>query len=340
MAGFNRLDDWLRERAGDDPVIGAAAVVIDTIARTADEVARAVARGPLNEGLEDKPLAEVYAALDARARELFLNALADLPVPVARVARESGPVVEGRPGAPVAVALDALNGSSNIDANTSPGTLFSIWPEKGEDTFRGPGTEMIAAGLIIYGPRTGMAFTAGEGLRIATRDPDDGTFYVTAEARTLPEDYAREYAVNASNYRFWDFAIRTYVDDMIDGADGPREQDYNMRWSASLVAETVRIINRGGIFLYPADSRPGFGAGRMKLLFHAHPVAYIIEQAGGMATDGKARILEKACGDDLHRRTPLIFGSTPEVERLARYYDLPLGGSRSPLFSRRGLFRM
>ncbi len=334
--GYQTLEAWLTEQAKGDAVLQAASEILNGLAQAARDVSRMVARGPLNPGVEGKTLPEVFAFFDEKAGEAFVSALK--AAPVASIAREKGGLEEGRAGAPLAVTLDALNGSSNIDANTSPGTIFAIWPEKGEETFMQPGVAMAAAGFFIYGPRTALAFTIGRGVQVATMDPESGVFYVTAEKRTLPEDYAREYAVNASNYRFWDPAVRTYVDDLIDGADGPREVDYNMRWSASLVAETFRILNRGGIFLYPADSRPGYGQGRLKLLFHADPVAMLMEQANGMATDGQARILEKTPGMR-DQRTPLVFGSREEVARVRQYYNLPLGGSRSPLFSKRGLFR-
>ena len=334
--GYQTLDAWLAEQAKGDAVLQAAGEILNGLAQAARDVSRMVARGPLNPGVEGKSLPEVFAFFDEKAGEAFVSALK--AAPVARIAREKGGLEDGRAGAPLAVTIDALNGSSNIDANTSPGTLFAIWPEKGEETFAQPGVAMAAAGFFIYGPRTALAFTIGRGVQVATMDPETGVFYVTAEERSLPKDYAREYAVNASNYRFWDPAVRTYVDDLIDGADGPREVDYNMRWAASLVAETFRILNRGGIFLYPADSRPGYGQGRLKLLFHADPVAMIMEQAGGMATDGQGRILEKT-PQARDQRTPLVFGSREEVERVRQYYQLPLGGSRSPLFSKRGLFR-
>jgi fructose-1,6-bisphosphatase I len=196
----------------------------------------------------------------------------------------------------------------------------------------------VAGGFFAYGPRTALIFSFGNGTQIATMAPETGEFFITAEDKKLPETYAREYAVNASNYRHWDPAIRSYVDDMIDGADGPREADYSMRWAASMVAETLRVLNRGGIFLYPNDMRPGYLEGRLKLLFHANPIAMVIENAGGLATNGRERILEQSA-KRLDQRTPLIFGSKPEVERVKRYYELPTGGMRSPLFSKRGLFR-
>jgi len=334
---YTELDVWLKEQAGGDDVLRTAAEIISGLAVAARDISRKVARGPLNPGLEGLPVGDIFSYFDDEAGKAFMEALK--AAPVARIAREKGGMEEGRSGAPVAVTLDALNGSSNIDANTSPGTPFAVWPEKGGETFAQSGEEALAGGFFIYGPRTALAFTLkGGGLQIATMDPETGTFHITASDKRLPEPHAREYAVNASNYRFWDPAIRTYIDDMIDGADGPRGVDYNMRWSASLVAEAIRILNRGGIFLYPVDSRPGYGEGRMKLLFHAVPIALLMEAAGGMATDGRVRILEKTA-ERTDVRTPLVFGSREEVERVRRYYDMPLGGSRSPLFSKRGLFR-
>ena len=336
MASYAELGVWLDKAAGADDALGAAARTIMRMAKAAREVSRMVARGPLNPGLEELEIRQVFDYFDRRAGEIFQDALKGAPVSL--IAREKGGETEGAGGGPVALALDAFNGSSNIDANTTTGTLFSFMPDAGEESFFQPGSAQVAAGFFTYGPRTALIFTTGKGTQIATMDPETGTFYITAENKRLPEDHAREYAVNASNYRYWDPAIRTFIDDMIDGADGPREQDYSMRWAASMAAETVRILNRGGIFLYPNDARKGHMEGRLKRIFHANPIAFVIEQAGGMATDGRTRLLEQAASR-MEQRAPVIFGSAAEVERVARYYDLPMGGLRSPLFSKRGLFR-
>jgi len=149
-----------------------------------------------------------------------------------------------------------------------------------------------------------------------------------------------EYAINASNYRHWDEAVRLYIDDCLSGAEGPRERNFNMRWIASLVAEAFRIFARGGIFLYPRDDRPGYQHGRLRLVYEANPIALLVEQAGGAATDGEHRILDIA-PQQLHQRVPLVFGARDKVERVARYHREPHAiGERSPLFGRRGLFRV
>ena len=336
MSAFTGLDVWLKDAAAAGEAPRAAAETITRMCEAAAEVSRMVARGPLNPGLADMRMSDIFAYFDKRAGEIFSAALEGAPV--SQVAREKGGVNAVTAGAPVAMTLDCFNGSTNIDANLTTGSLFSFLPEAGDETFLQPGERQIAGGFFTYGPRTALIFSLGEGTQIATMDPDTGEFFITAENKKLPEDYAREYAVNASNYRHWDPAIRSYIDDMIDGADGPREQDYSMRWAASMVAETVRVLNRGGIFLYPNDMRPGYLEGRLKHLFHANPIALVIENAGGLATNGRERILEQA-PKRLDQRIPVIFGSRPEVERVRRYYELPTGGMRSPLFSRRGLFR-
>ncbi len=333
---YKELDAWLKQRSGENEAVDAAADVIGRLAGAATKVSRMLARGPLNEGASDIPWRKLFEFFDEKARDIFCEALTGAPVSV--VAREKGGTFEDVAGGPVALAMDSLNGSTNIDANTPVGTFFSLMPGQGEEAFLQPGSAQVAAGYFIYGPRTAAAFTFGDGTHIITMDPESGVFYLTAEHKRLPEAYEREYAVNASNYRYWDPAIRSFIDDMIDGAEGPREEDYSMRWAASLAAETSRVLNRGGIFLYPSDSRPGHLEGRLKRIFHANPVAFVIEQAGGQATDGRQRLLDQAA-ERMEQRAPLIFGSPREVERVARYYDLPTGGMRSPLFSRRGLFR-
>ncbi len=336
MSDFITLEDWLSKACAGDAARQAAGETLLKLAAAARDVSRMVARGPMDEAVAGVSRQERPDKFDEKAGDIFMAALDGAPV--ARIARERGMLLEGQAGAPVSLAIDVLNGVQNIVANIPTGSFFSFLPEKGEDTFAQPGSAQVCGGFFMYGPRTMLVFSFGQGTQVANMDPESGVFHITSENRTLPDIAAREYAVNASNYRFWDSAIRTYINDMIDGADGPREADYNMRWASSLAAETVRILNRGGIFLYPGDARKGMREGRMRLLFHANPVALVVEQAGGMATDGENRILEKLPRERA-QRTPLVFGSGNEVERVKRYYELPVGGSQSPLFSRRGLFR-
>jgi len=239
-------------------------------------------------------------------------------------------------GAPLLVAIDPLDGSSNIDTNVSVGTIFSILPNT--DSFLQPGDRQLAAGYAIYGPQTALVLTTGEGTHVFTLDRASGQFRLTAEHVRVPRK-TREFAISAANHRHWDEPIRIYVDDCLAGTEGPRGEDFNMRWIASMVAEAHRVLARGGVYMYPGDLREGYQRGRLRLLYEANPVAWLIEQAGGAASTGTCRILE-IMPEGIHQRVPLIFGSRDEVERLDRYHRDPYPlGERSPLFGRRGLFR-
>ncbi|MBV1704129.1 MAG: class 1 fructose-bisphosphatase, partial [Hyphomicrobiales bacterium] len=241
------------------------------------------------------------------------------------------------------VAMDPLDGSSNIDVNVSIGTIFSVldagWtPGMRDADFLVPGNRQRAAGFFVYGPQTHLVFTLGDGTHSAALDPADGRFKVVRRRLAIPRD-AFEYAINASNYRHWFGPVKAYVDDCIAGADGPRGREFNMRWTASLVADAYRIFTRGGVFLYPADQRRGYGMGRLRHLYEANPIAFLVEQAGGAATDGANRALD-AEPAGLHARLPFVFGSIEKVERVRRYHlDDERPESESPLFGRRGLLR-
>ena len=190
---------------------------------------------------------------------------------------------------------------------------------------------------MIYGPQTALALTLGAGTDIFTLDPACGRFVRTAVHVRVPP-HAREFAINASNYRHWDMPVRTWFDDCLAGAEGPRGENFNMRWIASMVAEAHRILVRGGVYLYPGDARHGYRNGRLRLLYEANPIAFLIEQAGGCASTGRERILDRM-PRLLHERVPVVFGAREEVERIERYH---LGqapkGETSPLFACRGLF--
>ncbi len=239
-----------------------------------------------------------------------------------------------------AVAVDPLDGSSNIDANVSIGTIFSVFPaiqgHPSESFFRA-GREQVVAGYAVYGPHTALVLTVGRGTHLFILDEDTREFRLARAAIKLPSS-TNEFAINMSNYRHWYQPVRNFVDDCIAGAQGPRGKDFNMRWVASLVADTHRILARGGVFLYPADSRKGYQQGRLRHVYEAAPIALLIEQAGGKATDGVAPILDKV-PVTLHQRTPLIFGSSDKVSRIESYHTVPaFSRDASPLFRNRGLF--
>jgi fructose-1,6-bisphosphatase I len=219
--------------------------------------------------------------------------------------------------------FDPLDGSSNIDINLTVGTIFSILrcregvaPEK-EDFLR-KGVEQVCAGFVLYGPSTMMILTTGQGVNGFTLDQDIGEFILTHRNMRIPES-TNEFAINVSNQRFWESPIQRYIDECLTGTQGVREKDFNMRWVASLVADVYRILTRGGIFLYPYDSRDPKKPAKLRLLYEANPMAFIVEQAGGLCTTGRERVLDIK-PSSLHQRIPLVFGSKEEVERVERYY--------------------
>jgi len=225
------------------------------------------------------------------------------------------------------VLCDPLDGSSNIDINVSVGTIFSILkaPDGVENPteadFLKPGIEQVAAGYCLYGPATILVLTTGDGVSMFTLNRDFGEFLLTREHVRIPEETA-EFAINMSYRRHWDSPVERYISECLEGKDGPRGKDFNMRWVASMVAEVHRILTRGGIFMYPCDAkiRAAGKDGKLRLMYEANPMAMIVEQAGGAATTGTQRILEVAPAE-IHQRVPVILGSRAEVERVAAYHD-------------------
>jgi fructose-1,6-bisphosphatase I len=224
------------------------------------------------------------------------------------------------------LTFDPLDGSSNIDVNVSVGTIFSILrcPGNGEnptaEAFLQPGTKQVCAGYAIYGPSTMMVLTTGHGVNGFTLDQNIGEFVLTHPNMTIPAD-TKEFAINASNMRFWEAPVKRYVDECLAGKTGARGQDFNMRWVASMVAEVHRILTRGGIFMYPVDQKMKEKGteGKLRLMYEANPMSFIVEQAGGASSTGRERILDIQ-PRELHQRVPVILGSRNEVERLVSYH--------------------
>jgi len=240
--------------------------------------------------------------------------------------------------------FDPLDGSSNIDVNVSVGSIFSVLraPEMEqpvtEQDFLQPGTCQVAAGYAIYGPTTMLVLTVGNGVNGFTLCPQLGEFMLTHPDLAVPPD-THEFAINASNSRFWGDPVRRYVNECLAGRTGPRGKDFNMRWIASMVAEAHRILIRGGVFLYPRDSKDSAMPGRLRLLYEANPIGFIIEQAGGRASTGRHPVMAVR-PSTLHQRTGLIFGSKNEVELIERYHNAPPPQDLpEPLFCERSLFR-
>ena len=256
---------------------------------------------------------EAQKALDVIADDIVLEALRGTGVR-AYLSEERDAAVGVDADGEVIVACDPLDGSSNIGVNMSVGTIFSIWPASAGELVRG--RAQIAAGFFVYGPQTTLLLTTGSGTASFRMD-ERGGFSLLDDALAIPHA-GREFAINASNSRHWPEPVRIYIDECLAGRQGPRGADFNMRWAGALVADAWRIFDRGGIFLYPGDSREGYGRGRLRLVYEAAPVAFLVEQAGGMATDGLTPVMD-VMPDALHARTPLIFGSRDEVERVAAH---------------------
>jgi fructose-1,6-bisphosphatase I len=314
-------------------IAGSSLAVAYRISRGLLAGAMDAAVGPASDGVAQK-------ALDVFADEAFVNWLKRADVRAVLSEERQDPVVLNAAGA-LLVAIDPLDGSNNIDANGSMGAFFSVLDAPADSFqpshFLQRGANQRAAGFVLYGPHVDFVFSWGDGVHMAALDPDANRFHMTRVAGRIPAG-TREFAINASNSRHWPGPVRAYIEDCLEGDEGPRGRNFNMRWTGAAVAEVFRILVRGGVYLYPEDSRPGYERGRLRLLYEANPIAFLIEQAGGAAIDGFQRVLDLTPAS-LHARTPLIFGSKDKVERVARYYAEGSDTRIAPLFARRGLLR-
>ena len=270
---------------------------------------------------------EVQKKLDIITNDVMVDALnwtGHLAGMASEEIEEIIQISDDQPKGKYLIAFDPLDGSSNIDINLSVGTIFSILrcPE-GVTTptvkdFMQKGTEQVCAGFCVYGPATMMILTTGCGVNGFTLDQDIGEFILTHPNMTIPEDTA-EFAINMSNQRFWEEPMQRYVEECIQGVDGSRDKNFNMRWVASMVAEVYRVLTRGGIFMYPIDSKPSTNGGKLRLMYEASPMSFIVEQAGGVSSTGYERIMDIQA-NDIHQRVPVILGSKNEVERVISYH--------------------
>lgn len=343
------MDDRLTLRqhtaryAGQDDRRLAVAAAVEAVASASIDISELIGRGALagitGQAQGRNADGDVQKDLDIRSDDLIRNALRSVPL-AALVSEEAGRAEIGDASALISIAFDPLDGSSNVDTNMTVGTIFSIVPNSPDTlAFSAQGTEQLAAGFVVYGPQTSLVLTLGEGVDIFTFDRIDRTYKLVRKRVLIPRD-TPEYAINASNHRHWEQPIRDFVDECLAGVDGPRSKDFNMRWIGSLVAEAYRILTRGGVFLYPSDAREGYTEGRLRLLYEAHPMAFIVEQAGGGASTGRERILDIA-PNSIHQRVPLIMGSIEKVRRVELLHIDPHAATKTaPLFARRGLFRV
>jgi fructose-1,6-bisphosphatase I len=306
-------------------------LLLEVVARACKSISQAVSKGALGGVLgtagSENVQGEVQKKLDIIANEVLIEAN-EWGGHLAAMASEEMDgiyVVPNRyPKGEYLLLFDPLDGSSNIDVNVSIGTIFSVlrMPEgdRGVDEgdFLQAGSRQVAAGYCVYGPQTTLVLTVGDGVAMFTLDREQGSFVLTQENVQIPAD-TKEFAINMSNMRHWDEPVRRYIDECLQGKDGPRGKDFNMRWVASMVADVHRIMMRGGVFMYPWDRREPNKPGKLRLMYEANPMAWLIEQAGGAATDGRRRILDIP-PTQLHERVSVILGSKNEVERVTSYH--------------------
>ena len=306
-------------------------LLIEVVARACKRIAIAVNKGALGDVLgstdQSNVQGEVVKKLDVIANEVLVeaNEWGGHLAAMASEEMDSIHVVPNRyPQGEFLLLFDPLDGSSNIDVNVSIGTIFSVLRKVGhgrgvsEDDFLQPGKHQAAAGYCVYGPQTTLVLTVGDGVAMFTLDRETGSWVLTEDQVRIPED-TREFAINMSNLRHWAEPVRRYIDECLAGQEGPRGKDFNMRWVASMVADVHRILTRGGIFLYPWDKREPGKPGKLRLLYEANPMSMLVEQAGGMATNGQQRILD-IVPTRLHERASVILGSRHEVERVTSYH--------------------
>lgn len=267
---------------------------------------------------------EVQKKLDVISDDLLVDALTEGGLTAAIASEEQDYMVVTNPNGQYLVLFDPLDGSSNIDVNMSVGTIFSILPrpaktELATEDFFQAGQQQVAAGYVLYGPSTLLVLTVGAGVDVFTLDQQTGEFILTAKQLQIPAD-TQEFAINMSNQRHWEAPVKQYIDECLAGKTGTRGKDFNMRWVASMVGDVHRILTRGGVFMYPYDFKDPSKAGRLRLMYEANPMSWLIEQAGGAASTGRVRILEVA-PNDLHQRIQVVLGSKHEVERVTAYHQ-------------------
>ena len=307
-------------------------LLIEVVARACKSISQAVNKGALGDVMgtagSDNVQGEIQKKLDIIANEVLIeaNEWGGHLAAMASEEMDSIYVVPNRyPQGEYLLMFDPLDGSSNIDVNVSIGTIFSVLKKAEgnhgveESDFLQAGSSQVAAGYCVYGPQTTLVLTVGDGVAMFTLDREQGSFLLTEENVKIPEN-TQEFAINMSNMRHWDEPVKRYIDECLQGKEGPRGKDFNMRWVAAMVADVHRILCRGGVFLYPWDKREPGKAGKLRLMYEANPMSWLIEQAGGAATNGKQRILDIK-PTKLHERVSVILGSKNEVERVTGYHS-------------------
>lgn len=306
------------------------APVLQNIVEASKEIAKAIDEGAVKGNMDslqsENVQGEVQKALDVITNDIFVSHCQQSGLVVGMGSEEVDDVIEvpvdGDPSSKYLLLFDPLDGSSNVNVNISVGTIFSVLKTDTNTPvlvdYLQPGTEQVCAGYVLYGTSTMLVLTCGNGVNGFTLDSASGDFLLTHPDMQIPTD-TNEFAVNMSNYRLWQEPMQRYVDECLQGSEGPRDKDFNMRWVASMVAEVHRILVRGGIFLYPMDSKIKSQGGKLRLMYEANPMSFIVEQAGGGATNGLKRIMNVS-PKGIHQRVPVIMGSKSEVDLITAYF--------------------
>ncbi len=307
-------------------------LLIEVVGRACKTISHSVGKGALGEVLgaleSENVQGEVQKKLDVISNEILLEANewgGHLAAMASEEMEDIHPIPNRYPKGEYLLVFDPLDGSSNIDVNVSIGTIFSVlkapdgMTEPTEQDFLQPGAKQVAAGYALYGPQTLLVLSTGNGVNCFTLDREMGSWVLTQRNMQIPAK-TKEFAINSSNQRHWHAPVQRYIGELLAGTTGPRGTDFNMRWIASMVADVHRILNRGGIFMYPADLKDPSKPGRLRLMYEANPMSFIVEQAGGMATDGKRRILDIQ-PEKLHQRVPVFLGSRDEVALVTSYHQ-------------------
>ncbi|MFB2578025.1 MULTISPECIES: class 1 fructose-bisphosphatase [unclassified Acinetobacter] len=305
------------------------ATVLLSISVACQKIDHALQRGALagilGSAEQENVQGETQKKLDVIANDILIDALQRTPAVAALSSEELDNMTPANAQGDYLVTFDPLDGSSNIDINMCVGTIFSILKRNDQKTdaiateaFFQNGRQQVAAGYVLYGPSTMLVLSTGQGVQMFTFDPDSQKFLLTVEQVKISED-TQEFAINSSNQRHWEPPVQRYIEELLAGKTGVRGKDFNMRWVACMVGDVHRILTRGGIFLYPYDLKDPKKAGRLRLMYEANPMSFLVEQAGGKSSTGRLDIMDVA-PNDLHQRVPVILGSKNEVERVANYY--------------------
>ncbi|HJU71737.1 MAG TPA: class 1 fructose-bisphosphatase [Paucimonas sp.] len=347
------LSKFLIQELANRPALNGLSALLVDVAAAVKSISAVVAKGSLsgyhgNAG-SDNSQGEAQKKLDVLTNDIMLSQC-EWNGLLAGMASEEMETISPIPGdylrGDYLLIFDPLDGSSNIDVNVAVGTIFSVLRKPAGDKaleeadFLRAGREQLAAGYAIYGPSTMLVLTVGQGTHGFTLDREIGNFILTHPNIRIPEDTS-EYAINTSNERFWEPPVKRYIQECQAGKAGARKRNFNTRWVASMVADVHRLLMRGGIYLYPTDSKDAHMPGRLRLLYEAGPMAFLVEQAGGLATTGRAPLMQ-VVPTTLHQRVPVILGSKNEVSRVERYHTAYENGTdqpyESPLFNERSLF--